>query len=92
MPAALRSRPPSPSAGHCFQRLQLVVVSVILLSLLAQPYRVTAADQTADLSVEVIASRDHLKRGQEVTLSIHVTNMGPDPASGIVLGVGCLIR
>jgi uncharacterized repeat protein (TIGR01451 family) len=44
------------------------------------------AQDTADLSITKEADRSKLKIGENVVYTITLTNLGPDPATGIVFG------
>jgi hypothetical protein len=73
---------------HITHRFPIAIAFIGLLSLALQPPPVIAADASADVAVTLSASRSQLKRGETVTLTIRVTNNGPDTATGITLGVG----
>jgi uncharacterized repeat protein (TIGR01451 family) len=47
-----------------------------------------AAAGTADLAVTMVGDKKRLKYGKTMTLTANVTNLGPDVATGVTLGLG----
>jgi hypothetical protein len=72
------------------RRLHLVLFVVMLLlagfPMLAP--RPVAAAGTADLAVTMVASKRNLPYGHTMTLTATVTNLGPDAATGVAIGIG----
>jgi uncharacterized repeat protein (TIGR01451 family) len=65
------------------------VLAVGLLALLAlAPGAAAALDGTADVAVAIVAAKKAVHFGKQVTFTITVTNLGPDPTTGVSLGVG----
>jgi uncharacterized repeat protein (TIGR01451 family) len=72
------------------RRLHLVLfVAMLLLAgfpMLAP--RPVAAAGTADLAVTMVGDRKHVKFLDTITFTITVSNLGPDVATGVTLGIG----
>jgi hypothetical protein len=64
------------------------VLAVGLLALLALAPGAATALGSADVAVAMVAAKKIAKYGQPVTFTITVTNLGPDPTTGVSLGVG----
>src|SRR5215213_1622436 len=64
------------------------VHAVGLLALLALAPGAATALGSADVAVAMVAAKKIAKYGQPVTFTITVTNLGPDPTTGVSLGVG----
>jgi hypothetical protein len=64
------------------------VLAVGLLALLALAPGAATALGSADGAVAMVAAKKIAKYGQPVTFTITVTNLGPDPTTGVSLGVG----
>src|SRR3954468_24908713 len=47
-----------------------------------------AAAGTADLAITLVGDKKHLKYGETMTLTATVTNLGPDAATGVTVGLG----
>jgi len=67
--------------------LVAVTFSAMLMASLATSPRV-AASGTADLALSIQPASGKLKRGETITLSVTVTNLGPDTATNVSLGAG----
>lgn len=68
-----------------FVMLATVALVVGLPALSPSP---SAAIGTADLSVSIVGEASHLRFGDTMTLTITVSNLGPDAATGVILGLG----
>jgi hypothetical protein len=68
--------------------LALLVVVTVLTGWPAIAPQPTAAAGTADLSVAMASEKKNLKFGDTMTFTITVTNLGPDPATGVTIGIG----
>jgi hypothetical protein len=64
------------------------VLAVGLLALLTLAPDAATALGSADVAVAMVAAKKIAKYGQPVTFTITVTNLGPDPTTGVSLGVG----
>ena len=66
--------------------MRVFAVAIIALPLLVSPTPATAA-AVSDLSVALATERDAVPVGDDVRLRASVTNLGPEPATGVVLTV-----
>ena len=65
------------------------LVTALSLSLApAQPARAQVNSTTSDLVVQLVSMPKHAKACQNFEITFTVTNLGPDPASHIYVGVG----
>jgi hypothetical protein len=75
----------------CSRVLSVVTVVAALVAVfgvgLVVP-RPAAAAGTADLSVDLVASKQVAQAGGEVTITATIVNNGPDAATGVALGFG----
>ena len=72
---------------HHPARPAAVLAAVLALALVSGlAVRPAAAQAAADLAVTAAPSKKHLKFGASMTVTITVTNLGPDPATGVTLG------
>jgi hypothetical protein len=69
-------------------RLVLVALMLLLAAFPALVPRPAVAAGTADLGVTMVGDRKVLKFGDTITLTATVKNLGPDAATGVVLGIG----
>jgi len=74
------------TSRHPFRLLLILMATIIGVSALS-PFQAAAAG-TADLSVAVRASARVLRFGDTVTFTITVSNLGPDAATGVRVGLG----
>ena len=70
---------------HHLPRLIPVVVLTLALAFAVHP---VAAQSSADLAVTMVPSQKHLRFQQSMTVTITVTNLGPDTATGVRLSTG----
>jgi hypothetical protein len=68
--------------------LAILAVVTLLASLPAFAASPVVAAGSADLAVTMIGNAKHLKYGQTITFTATVTNLGPDAAGGVTLGIG----
>src|SRR3954454_15224696 len=61
--------------------------AAVALLVRVRPAPVAAAG-TADLAVTMVGNKKRLKYGKTLTLTATVTNLGPDVATGVTLGLG----
>lgn len=66
----------------------LVALMLLLAAFPALVPRPAVAAGTADLGVTMIGDHKHLKFGEINTFTATATNLGPDTATGVVLGFG----
>ena len=64
------------------------ILTVSLLSLLALAPGAAIALGSADVAVTMVAAKKSVPYGRPVRFTITVTNLGPDPTTGVSLGVG----
>jgi uncharacterized repeat protein (TIGR01451 family) len=63
-----------------------VALLTVLILILGIVPSVSAQELTADLTLTKTADRKNVKIGENITLTITVTNLGPDAAAGIYFG------
>jgi hypothetical protein len=73
---------------HSRLRLIMLVAMLVLAGFPALVPRPAAAAGTADLAVTLVGSKKNLSYGHTMTLTATVTNLGPDTATGVTLGLG----
>jgi len=67
----------------------VALIAVLIVSLApAQTARAEGVTSTSDLVVQLISMPKHAKACQDFEITFSVTNLGPDPASHINVGVG----
>ena len=74
-----------------FRVVRAAVIAGLSVLLAAWPVlapQPASAAGSADLSVSMVGDHKRLKFGATMTFTITVTNLGPDGASGVVLGFG----
>lgn len=64
---------------------RLIPVVVLALAVVVHP---VAAQSSADLAITMVPSETHLRFRESMTVTITVTNLGPDPATGVRLETG----
>jgi uncharacterized repeat protein (TIGR01451 family) len=69
-------------------RLFVSLFVALLLSSASIAPKPAVAIGTADLAVSLTPSKNHLKFGETMSLSVTVKNLGPDAATGVEVGVG----
>jgi uncharacterized repeat protein (TIGR01451 family) len=69
-------------------RLFMLVAMLMLAGLPALIPPPVAAAGTADLAVTMVGDAKRLKFGETITFTVTATNLGPDAATGVTLGVG----
>jgi uncharacterized repeat protein (TIGR01451 family) len=65
--------------------IRLIPVVALALAFAIHP---VAAQSSADLTVTMAPSQKHLRFQESMTVTITVTNLGPDPATGVRLSTG----
>jgi len=71
-----------------YSLLSLLAVTTMLAGWLALAPPPVAATGTADLAVTMAGDKRHLRFGDTITFTVTVTNLGPDGATGVTVGVG----
>jgi uncharacterized repeat protein (TIGR01451 family) len=66
------------------RRFAIVVLAVTWLTAMCAAR--AAAQSTADLAITKVADQKTVALGETVTYTVAVTNLGPDPATGVVFG------
>jgi hypothetical protein len=73
--------------SRCRPLLLLAAITLLAGWPALTPHPVVAAG-TADLKLTMESDKKHLKFGDTMTFTITVTNLGPDAATGVTLGIG----
>ncbi|MFL5761372.1 MAG: CARDB domain-containing protein [Thermomicrobiales bacterium] len=75
------------TTAHASRLVATALITVILgLPVLAT--HPAAAATTADLAIEMDGGKSHLRFGGTMTLTVTVSNLGPEVASGVTAGIG----